>query len=114
MLGAAPILIAHLGGGSGLPVAEQCAWALGAFACLDAAGRAAWCTASLCACVCRLPGSLKKAPFCGRFLSPGNIAAEDFDFRQTLVANGVIRPLCLLVTGAAKALDRGSGELRWC
>jgi hypothetical protein len=29
VLAAAPILIAYLGGGSGLPVAEQCAWALG-------------------------------------------------------------------------------------
>ena len=29
VLSAAPILIAYLGGGSGLPVAEQCAWALG-------------------------------------------------------------------------------------
>lgn len=29
VLAAAPILIAYVGGGSGLPVAEQCAWALG-------------------------------------------------------------------------------------
>lgn len=29
VLPAAPILIAYLGGGSGLAVAEQCAWALG-------------------------------------------------------------------------------------
>ena len=32
VLAAAPALIAYLGGGSGLPVAEQCAWALGAWA----------------------------------------------------------------------------------
>ncbi|KAL4440465.1 hypothetical protein ABPG75_003466 [Micractinium tetrahymenae] len=68
VLSAAPILIAYLGGGSGLPVAEQCAWAL------------------------------------------GNIAAEDFDFRQTLVANGVVRPLAQLVVGARQALDKGADD----
>ncbi|KAI7843347.1 hypothetical protein COHA_003044 [Chlorella ohadii] len=35
VLAAAPILIAYLGGGSGLPVAEQCAWALGNIAAED-------------------------------------------------------------------------------
>ncbi|PSC72043.1 importin subunit alpha-2 [Micractinium conductrix] len=35
VLSAAPILIAYLGGGSGLPVAEQCAWALGNIAAED-------------------------------------------------------------------------------
>ncbi|KAI3431378.1 hypothetical protein D9Q98_004432 [Chlorella vulgaris] len=69
VLAAAPILIAYLGGGSGLPVAEQCAWAL------------------------------------------GNIAAEDFDFRQTLIANGVVRPLAGLLVGAAKALDSGTADI---
>ncbi|KAL4419366.1 hypothetical protein ABPG77_001593, partial [Micractinium sp. CCAP 211/92] len=55
-------------GGSGLPVAEQCAWAL------------------------------------------GNIAAEDFEFRQTLVANGVVRPLARLLVGARQALDKGADD----
>eukprot|EP00887_Chlorella_sp_A99_P002376 scaffold10.g2376.t1 len=64
VLPAAPLLITYLGGGSGLAVAEQCAWAL------------------------------------------GNIAAEDFAFRQTLIANGATRPLAGLLqaragTGAA-------------
>lgn len=39
VLPAAPLLIAHLGGGSGLAVAEQCAWALGNIAGEDAEHR---------------------------------------------------------------------------
>lgn len=34
----------------------------------------------------------------------GNIAGEDVDFRRTLVANGAVRPLAVLVVGAARAL----------
>lgn len=41
----------------------------------------------------------------------GNIAAEDFEFRQTLIANGVIRPLAQLVVGARKALEAGGEAL---
>lgn len=41
------------------------------------------------------------------FVTAGNIAAEDFEFRQTLIANGVVRPLAQLVVGARKALDAG-------
>lgn len=44
-------------------------------------------------------------------LHPGNIAAEDFEFRQTLIANGVVRPLAQLLVGARKALDNNGGWL---
>jgi hypothetical protein len=42
----------------------------------------------------------------------GNIAAEDFDFRQTLIANGAVRPLSQLLVGARRALDSKTGGPR--
>ena len=53
---AAPVLIAHLSGGSGLAVAEQCAWAL------------------------------------------GNIAGDDVEYKEILIANGAVPPLTQLLT----------------
>lgn len=128
VLAAAPILIAYLGGGSGLPVAEQCAWALGASPAAAAAtaaaaagsaaaaaaahalqGRVGWIGERKLCCTMLLhnrllqPISTTTAPS----LHPGNIAAEDFEFRQTLIANGVVRPLAQLVVGARRALDAG-------
>ena len=35
----------------------------------------------------------------------GNIAGEDLAFRETLIANGAVRPLTQLVARAAKALS---------
>lgn len=38
-------------------------------------------------------------------LPAGNIAAEDVEFRETLIANGAIRPLTQLMMRADKALN---------
>jgi hypothetical protein len=131
VLEAAPILIAYLGGGSGLPVAEQCAWALGELlACRrrqqrrSAAAAVRMCSGSpqrlawhawprrLTALRARqrqlFPTSLCAAPLPSP--SAGNIAAEDFEFRQTLISNGVVRPLAQLLVQARKALDSGTGK----
>lgn len=40
----------------------------------------------------------------------GNIAAEDSQYRQVLVANGAVRPLSLLLVQAAKSLTVGNGD----
>ncbi len=42
-------------------------------------------------------------------VAAGNIAAEDFEFRHTLIANGVVRPLAQLLVQAAKVLDNRAG-----
>lgn len=64
VLAAAPILIAYLGGGSGLPVAEQCAWALGEReahlpACLAALARGARPVQRVPSALPRLPSMLQ-------------------------------------------------------
>ena len=103
VLAAAPILIAYLGGGSGLPVAEQCAWALGAAPCIGLVLPHAP-SRTLCLLLLTLA-----AAGAGLSTHAGNIAAEDFEFRQTLIANGVVRPLAQLLVGARRALDSGTG-----
>jgi hypothetical protein len=99
VLPAAPALILHLGGGSGMPVAQQAAWALGT-PCIHTVNQ----KHAQCMPLCTVPSQcLSPRPPAGDDGSncaycAGNLAGDCPEFRGLLVANGVLAPLAGLAT----------------
>ena len=99
MLPAAPALMLHLPGGSGISVAQQAAWALGEVTSCMGQHASTWLHFEYLRvrvdCGARFLQWRKDIDMC---TSPGNLAGDSADFRARLVANGVLAPLAKLAT----------------